>query len=139
MGRIVVGVDGSENANRALEWAVDEAKYRAATLHLIHSWKFPPAMPLPDGGIAPADIEGVANAILGEAKALIPADVSVETEVANEFAARALIRASEGADLVVVGARGMGGFKGLLLGSVSQQVAHHARCPIVIVPHDRES
>ena len=137
MGVIVVGVDGSDHARDALRWAIDEAKLRGASLHLVHSWKFPTPVPLPDGGLAPADLEGAANAILDEAEALVGDGVPIRREVANDNAAHALVRCSEGADLVVVGARGLGGFTGLLLGSVSEQVVHHARCPVVVVPGDR--
>jgi nucleotide-binding universal stress UspA family protein len=137
MGIIVVGVDGSDHARRALEWAIDEAKLRRASLYLVHSWKFPAPVPLPDGGVAPADLEGAANAVLDEAAALVPGGVAVQREIANDHAAHALVRASQGAELLVVGARGLGGFKGLLLGSVSEQVVHHARCPVVVVPGDR--
>jgi nucleotide-binding universal stress UspA family protein len=137
MSRIVVGVDGSEHSYRALAWAAQEAKLRGATLHLIHSWQFPPPMPDGVGGALHVDFDGIAKEIIDEAKATLDHDLLVDTEVANESAAHALIRASEGADMVVVGARGLGGFRGLLLGSVSQQVAHHARCPIVIVPCER--
>ena len=137
MGTIVVGVDGSEHARRALEWAIDEARLRGAELHLVHSWKFPPPSPLPDGGIAPADFEGAANAILDDACSIVPDGVAIRREIANDNAAHALVRCSERADLVVVGARGLGGFTGLLLGSVSEQVVHHARCPVVVVPGDR--
>jgi len=52
----------------------------------------------------------------------------------NDLPARALLTAADGASMLVVGSRGLGGFKGLLLGSVSQQVAHHALCPVLIVP-----
>jgi nucleotide-binding universal stress UspA family protein len=137
MRTIVVGVDGSDHARRALRWAIDEAKLRGATLHLVHSWRFPPPVPLPDGGLAPADIEGVAQAVLDDASALVPDGVAIRREIAADHPAHSLVRASEGADLLVVGARGLGGFKGLLLGSVSEQVVHHARCPVVIVPGDR--
>jgi nucleotide-binding universal stress UspA family protein len=137
MSEIVVGVDGSEHAQRALLWAIDEAKLRGAALHLVHSWQFPAPTPLPDGGLAPADLEGAANAILDDAVALVPDGVTIRREIANDHAARALIRCSEAADLVVVGARGHGGFTGLLLGSVSEQVVHHARCPVVVVPGPR--
>ena len=137
MGEIVVGIDGSDHARRALGWAVEEAKLRGATLRLVHSWKFPAPVPLPDGGVAPADLEGVANATLDDACALVDDGVAVQREIANDHAAMALVRCSEGADLVVLGARGLGGFKGLLLGSVSAQVVHHAKCPVVIVPGDR--
>ena len=137
MSRIVVGIDGSQHSYRALEWASEEAKLRGSTLYLIHSWQYPPPMPDGSGGIAPADIEGVAKEVVDKAKATLDDDLVVEAEIANASAGHALVEASEGADMVVVGARGLGGFKGLLLGSVSQQVAHHAKCPIVIVPSDR--
>lgn len=137
MGRIVVGTDGSENAQHAMSWAAEEAKLRGATLHVIHSWTFPPPMP-GTSGLPEIDIKGAAEEVLAEAVASLGADpgIEIEKEIANELAAQALVHASEGADMVVVGSRGRGGFKGLLLGSVSQQVAHHARCPIVIVPHE---
>ena len=137
MSRIVVGVDGSTNSHKALAWAAEEAKLRGATLLLVHSWRFLPVVPDPLAGIPHIDIEGNAKEVMDDAVATLDeASVRVETEIANESAAHALVRASEGADLVVVGSRGMGGFKGLLLGSVSQQVAHHAHCPVVIVPFD---
>jgi nucleotide-binding universal stress UspA family protein len=136
MGTIVVGVDGSEHARRALLWAIDEAKLRGASVHLVHSWRFPPPVPLPDGGLAPADFEAVAKGVLDDATALVPEGIAVRKEIATDHAAHALIRASAGADLLVVGARGLGGFTGLLLGSVSEQVVHHAHCPVVVVPHE---
>lgn len=138
MGRIVVGVDGSENSYQALAFAVHEAKMRGSTLHVIHSWTFPPPVPGTDG-LPHADLKASAEAVLDEAISWLGADpgIEIQREVANELPAAALINASEGAELLVVGSRGRGGFRGLLLGSVSQQCAHHARCPIVIVPHGR--
>jgi len=135
MGRIVVGVDGSEHSHRALAFAAEEAKLRGSTLHVIHSWTFPPAT-LEADGLPHADLKAAAELVLDEAIATLGAEpgIEIQPEIANELAAQALIRASEGAELLVVGSRGRGGFKGLLLGSVSQQCAHHARCPIVIVP-----
>ena len=136
MGTIVVGVDGSEDSLVALAWAAEEAKVHRSTLHVIHSWTFPAPMPGTDG-LPEADIRGVAEQVLADAVASLGSDPGVEirSEIANELGAHALIHASDGADMVVVGSRGRGGFKGLLLGSVSQQVAHHAKCPIVIIPH----
>lgn len=136
MGRIVVGVDGSENSKRAIAWAAEQAKLRGATLHVLHSWTFPPAT-TGDDGRPHADLKGVAKSVLDEAIATLGSDpgIEVEREIAEDLPAQALIRASEGAEMVAVGSRGRGGFTGLLLGSVSQQVAQHARCPIVIIPH----
>jgi nucleotide-binding universal stress UspA family protein len=84
----------------------------------------------PDYGeaTARADIEKVVTAVLGED------GPAVSLRVENDLPTRALLSAAEGAWLLVVGSRGFGGFKGLLLGSVSQQVAHHAHCPVLIVP-----
>ena len=137
MGRIVVGVDGSVHSHRALAFAAEEAKLRGATLHVIHSWTFPPPVPGTDG-LPHADLQASAELVLDEAIATLGANLGIEVqrEIANELPAQALITASQGADMLVVGSRGRGGFKGLLLGSVSQQCAHHARCPIVIVPDE---
>lgn len=136
MGRIVVGVDGSENAERAIAWAAEEAKLRGATLHVIYSWNFP-SPTRGAGGLPEIDIKGSAEQVLADAVSSLGAEpgIEIEGEIADELATQALVHASDGADMVVVGSRGRGGVKGLLLGSVSQHVAHHARCPIVIVPH----
>lgn len=138
MGRIVVGIDGSEHAARALAWAAREAKLRKSTIVLVHSWEFPPPMPDGQGWFAPADVQGIAERIVDDAKATLDDDLVVETEISGETPGHALVHASRGADMLVVGARGRGGFAGLLLGSVSQQVAHHAHCPVVIVRGEPE-
>jgi nucleotide-binding universal stress UspA family protein len=137
MGTIVVGVDGSENSHDALAWAAAEARLRGAVVRLIHSWTFPAGATGADG-MPHADLQAAAEKVLDEAVAALgdqAEGVTIEREIANESAARALVEASESADLIVVGSRGLGGFSGLLLGSVTQQVAHHAKCPVVIVPH----
>ena len=136
MGTIVVGIDGSENSHDALAWAVGEARMRGAKVRLIHSWTFPAAAAGTDG-LPHADLEAAAEKVLDEAVGAIPdpQGVEVEREIANESPAQCLVSASAGADMVVVGSRGLGGFSGLLLGSVTQQVVHHAKCPVVIVPH----
>jgi nucleotide-binding universal stress UspA family protein len=96
-------------------------------------------MPGAPGEAPRADIEGAAKTIVEDARSRVPSDVEAQTQIANEHPARALIHASETADLLVIGSRGMGGFRGLLLGSVSQQVLHHARCPTVLIPHEGRS
>ena len=137
MGTMVVGVDGSENSHDALAWAVGEARLRGAKVRLLHSWTFPAVAAARDDGLPHADLQVAAEKVLEEAVGAIsiPEGVELEREIANESAAQALVRASEGAEMVVVGSRGLGGFKGLLLGAVTQQVVHHAKCPVVIVPH----
>jgi nucleotide-binding universal stress UspA family protein len=141
MGRIVVGVDSSDGAIAALTWAVGEAQLRNATLEVVHAWAWPF---VPAYGIAPTVVlperesyEEGARAELGailEKAGLRADDPNVEAHVIEGSAASVLIDRSEGADLAVVGSRGHGGFTELLLGSVSQALAHHARCPVVIVP-----
>ena len=138
--RIVVGVDGSEGAQRALTWAVDEARRRGARVEVVHAWHYPylptpPFAPPPGPGVD--DIEVAARAVLDKAVDSVDAHgmvAPIERLLTWEAApASALVEASKGADLVVVGSRGRGGFAGLLLGSVGQEVAHHATCPVVIV------
>lgn len=135
MGTIVVGVDGSEHSHRALSWALEEARFRRASVKIVHSWEFPPATKGPDG-MPHADLQAAAQKICEDALADAgdPAGVEVTIEIAPDLPAKALVGASRGAELIVVGSRGRGGFRGLLLGSVANQVAHHAMCPVVIVP-----
>lgn len=143
MTTIVVGVDTSDGARRALDWAVKEGELRGATVEAVHVWQFPvfAATPL---GTAPLDTgELEANArkqfdeVIDAVDAAALVAPIVRTFVAGHPASK-LLDAADGADLLVVGTRGHGGFTGLLLGSTSQQVTHHAPCPVVIVPpHDR--
>ncbi|MDP1805193.1 MAG: universal stress protein [Acidimicrobiales bacterium] len=144
MQRIVVGIDGSQGARRALEWAVAEATLRDAHVVVVHAWLEPAAVAVGSvitaGGVEPEVFEDAAWRTVTELLAAVDTTglpQGVETQVVAGAPARALIDASEGADLVVVGSRGHGGFTGLLLGSVSQQVAHHATCPVVIIPSHR--
>jgi nucleotide-binding universal stress UspA family protein len=142
-GRIVVGVDGSDGARRALEWAVGEARLRGARLLAIHTWHIPPlvtgAGPFDPPSALDADtlerVETSAHELLErELAAADTSGVEVDKRVETRNPADALLDAARDADLLVVGTRGHGGFSGLLLGSVSQQVSHHAPCPVVIVP-----
>src|SRR6185437_8025139 len=143
MAVIVVGVDHSEGAKAALRFAVEEAKLRLATLRVVHAWQYGyiGATGL-EGGAFPAlggDIkelrDGAETALEETLRDSIPETDTVEIErrVVEGRPAAVLVDESQGADLLVVGSRGYGGFTGLLLGSVSQQCAHHAACPVVIV------
>lgn len=131
MNGIVVGVDGSPGAAAALRFAVEEARLRGAQLHAVCAWELP-AMVYSGGGVdgLPEALEQGAREILEKALADVPA----ERHVLAGHAARALLDAAEGADLLVVGSRGLGGFARLLLGSIGQEVVHHAPCPVVVVP-----
>ena len=139
MARIVVGIDGSDESKAALRWAVGEARLRGASVTVVHAWTLPTYIGLgvaPGAMIDPSLLRGAAeersatviHEVVGDAK-----DVHIESKAVEATAARALIEESDGADLLVVGSRGHGGFAGLLLGSVSQQCAAHGPCPVVIV------
>jgi nucleotide-binding universal stress UspA family protein len=136
MERIVVGVDGSEAAHQALEWAMDEARRRNAMVEAVHAWHQPFVTGYAYMGEIPlGDYVNEAQAILDAAIAAVDTTgVTVESKIIAGGASEVLVEEAKGADLLVVGSRGRGGFSGLLLGSVSQQAAHHAPCPIVIIP-----
>jgi nucleotide-binding universal stress UspA family protein len=137
--KIVVGVDGSAGSKRALQWAADEAVLRGAELVIVHAWHLPPGayVPyVPAAATAVGMMEEDAEKLLADAEASIamPAGVRMRHVAVEGTAATQLLHQAADADLLVVGSRGRGGFTGLLLGSVSQHCAHHAPCPVVIVP-----
>ena len=141
MGRIVVGTDGSDSAVHALQWALAEAERRGDEVHVIHAWQYPTTVVTMEGMIPPSvhvDFAKEAHDILDLAieNALAGAEsrVPITREAKRAPAAMALIDASAHADLLVVGSRGRGGLAGLVLGSVGQQCATHAKCPVVILP-----
>lgn len=141
MGRIVVGVDGSEHSLRALRWAVAEAGFRQATVEAVSAWSYPVVAADGLGSAAVFDVSGLqegANqsleAALVEACPDEATRAAIVRKVVEGAPSQALVEASKGADLLVVGSRGHGGFAGLVLGSVSTQVVHHAHCPITVVP-----
>lgn len=140
VGGVVVADDGSQDARFALEWAVEEARLRRCTLHAVRAWSIQSA-PRPESwrpGYAPSlkeYEEAVRVDLLRELREVLGTDPGCEINVHPVHAAPApaLVAASQRADLVVVGSRGRGGFRGLLLGSVSEQVVRHAACPVVVV------
>ena len=134
---IVVGIDGSAGARDALEFAVNEARLRGDQLRVVLTWQLPLDI-YAAGGLAPVLDDGMAKELARkELDNVIQdhRDVVVELLVEEGSAAKVLIRESQDAELLVVGSRGHGGFVGLLLGSVAQQCAAHAHCPVVIVRH----
>lgn len=146
MNVIVVGVDHSPGARAALVFADEEARLRGATIHAVHAWQYGyigyvgPESRLPPVG---ADIDelhtAAATALEASVREALPdTDVPIELQAIQGAPASVLVEASRDADLLVVGSRGHGGFVGLLLGSVGQQCAHHAECPVVIVHAERE-
>jgi nucleotide-binding universal stress UspA family protein len=134
--RIVAGVDGSETSDRALRWALDDALARSGIVAAVHAWHVPFSMSLTAGTREHSVFEDAAGHLLDQvvdATAAEYRDVPVERVLVRASPADALLGAARDAALVVVGGRGVGGFRGLLLGSVSQHLAHHAPCPVVVV------
>ncbi len=142
MPGIVVGVDGSAHSKKALNWALTEAELRGVPLTVMAISPVAASIFGMSAQHYPADTESAHHAeevtrklvdevIAGRAPA---PSVKVTVKAIAGLPADELVRASAGADLLVVGARGAGGFGRLMLGSVSNQVSHHALCPIVIVP-----
>lgn len=149
MSEIVVGVDGSAGSQAALRWALDDLVRRGGgRLHVVHAWEFPIAAmaPSPVGTVVPptdemqAAAEDALDTILRDAgldgSTPLPEGVEIVRVVREGPPAGVLLDVSRevNADLVAVGARGRGGFVGLLLGSVATQVVNHARVPTVVVP-----
>ncbi|MBY5162776.1 universal stress protein [Salsipaludibacter albus] len=137
MDRIVVGIDGSPHAARAVRWARDEARAHGAILQVVMAWHWGDQRHVdPDAPFDPTYDQEAARETLEAfvAQALGDDLDGVEAVAVLDLPARALLEQAEDADLVVVGSRGRGGFAGLMLGSVSQQVMTHAPCPTVVVP-----
>jgi len=144
MPGIIVGFDGSDHSRHALEWAIREAAVRHAPLTVltVHQavagyWGGPLAYP------GDADLANRACALarretdrLLEKAGQQERPASVTVEALAGLPAETLLHAAAGADMLVVGSRGAGGFRRLLLGSVSVQVTHHAHCPVVVIPDD---
>jgi nucleotide-binding universal stress UspA family protein len=136
---VLVGVDGSKASAKAINFAFEQAEALHADVVAVHAWTSP-FLTYADGAsmlqFDEQKIQDEARLLVAESVAGAAAehpDVKWSTELAMGSAAQALVRRAESADLVVVGSRGRGGFTGLLLGSVSQSVLHHAHCPIAVV------
>lgn len=142
-GGVVVGDDGSENAARAVRFALEEARRRGTGLHVVRAWSImSTSRPLDVPPGFAASLEEYEAAALSEERGrvenLIGADVEVPVQVycVHSPAAEALIVASETADVTVVGSRGLGGFRSLVLGSVAEQCIRHAHGPVIVVRED---
>jgi nucleotide-binding universal stress UspA family protein len=140
VSKLVVGIDGSDASKHALRWAIEEARLRGAEVVALYAWDAPlvtpdlaptPELDLP-GLIAEGQeaalrlVKGIVDEVAGAG------NVTVTPTAVEGNAVTVLVEAARDADLLVVGNRGRGGFAELLLGSVSQQVAQHAPCPVVI-------
>ncbi len=137
---IVVGVDGSPASGAALRWALVEAKHRACDVLVVHCWHLFPAR----GGqysasaseleVFEASASKLLDDVLADAGAAM--DPKVRKVIRYGDATTLLLEESANAEMLVVGARGAGGFTGLLVGSVTSKLTKHASCPIVVVPRN---
>jgi nucleotide-binding universal stress UspA family protein len=144
MSGIIAGIDGSSHSHIALEWAVQEAAARHVPLTVLtveqvaaSGWHGLMVFPTDERFLAEARkaAEELVDRVLQQRAEADRPPVTVQAVFG--LPAERLIEASRDADLIVVGSRGTGGFARLMMGSVSAQVAHHAHCPVVIVPGDR--
>lgn len=147
-GGIVVGIDGSAGSLRALRWAVQEAQLRGLKVRAIMAWEQPVAYgssTMWSLGVDPSaeSKEDLALAARIEVSRLEGEsgpvdDIAISYEALEGHPAEVLLLAAQDAELLVVGSRGHGGFVGALLGSVSQHVVQHARCPVTVIPTSAE-
>ncbi len=136
---VLVGVDGSANSRKALAWAAAEAAEHGAELVVINVWEH--TLPPPAGSVSvserevPDSSQRTTEDLLEEIKQELGENppLVVQPRVKQGNPAKVLIEESSDADLLVVGTRGHGGFRGLVLGSVSQHVAAYAKCSVTVV------
>ena len=138
--RIVVGVDGSASSRAALRWAVRQAKFTGGMVNAVIAWQIPVMLQnyswapiyLEEAGDFAEDARKRIDAVISEE--IEPTDSGlVRSRVVHGHPAQVLLDAAADADLLVVGGRGHGKFAEALLGSVSQNCVHHARCPVLIM------
>lgn len=142
MTRIVVGVDGSDSSREALRWAIHQAKLTGAEVDVVTAWRYPSTYGWGPVDDAAADLERDAKKTLVEALTEVSGlepEVPVRPLVAEGHAAEVLLRAAEGADLLVVGSRGHGGFASALVGSVSMYCVSHAHCPVLVLRNGHDT
>jgi nucleotide-binding universal stress UspA family protein len=138
--QIVVGVDGSDGGRRALAWAVREATARGGTVQAVMAWRWDGIETLPPVAPNPTEQRDTAARILAREVGRLPAEyagVTIATEVVEGLAAEVLTAAARGADLLVLGSHGHGRIHHTVLGSVSEECARKATCPVVVVPGPR--
>lgn len=149
-GKIVVGVDGSDESAAALRFAVEEAKLRGARVEAVHAWNYVPMTTAADSGLVPmswtesaemmdATHDAATRVAEQQVESVLGAGHDVAVVLVQGDASDALLESARDADLLVVGNRGRGALKEALLGSTSGRVADHASCPVVIVrAHPRD-
>jgi nucleotide-binding universal stress UspA family protein len=142
MERVVVGIDGSEGSRAALRWGAGEAAHHGVPLIAVESWEFSPLVVVTEAPVQLDDlrasvVEHLASVVAEELGDPLPEGLEVDRRVVEGVPASTLIELSGPETLVVVGSRGRGGFTGLLLGSVSQQVVSHADGPVAVIHPDQ--
>jgi nucleotide-binding universal stress UspA family protein len=133
--RVVAGIDGSAASLNALTWAARQAELTGARLEILAAWDWPTtfgwAVPVPNDFNPEAEVQSVLDEAVASVRASHPA-LPVDARVARGHPAPALVEASKGADVLVVGSRGHGEFLGMLIGSVSEYCTTNAHCPVLI-------
>ncbi|MCB1031043.1 MAG: universal stress protein [Acidimicrobiales bacterium] len=132
-GDILVGIDGSENSARALQWAIEEAKIRGSRVRAVLTWSY---MGQADSALGVGTTQPDAEEALADlVSATAGDDLSIIDQVTvNDLPVDGLLEQAKTASLVVVGSRGRGGLKGLLLGSTSRTIVERSPVPVVVVP-----
>jgi nucleotide-binding universal stress UspA family protein len=138
--RIVVGIDGSPSSMAAVEWAANQAELTGAVLEVLMTWEWPSSygwsLPIPSGYDPEHESEKSLHEVLKPVREAHPS-VTIQPSIIEGHPAPLLVKASHGADLLVVGSRGHGEFAGMLLGSVSEHCVTNAHCPVLVL-RDRE-
>jgi nucleotide-binding universal stress UspA family protein len=134
VSRIVVGVDGTIDGQRALAWALNEAARRTAELTVVHVWEYPAATFV----FPPSPKETAAEILTKSVEGLDTQGVDIHSRLVEGRPVTVLVREALDADMLVVGSRGHSGVASVVLGSVSTGCIHHAACPVVVVPPPRE-
>jgi nucleotide-binding universal stress UspA family protein len=133
--RIVVGVDGSAGSLAAVEWAARQSELTGAVLEVVMTWEWPVSygwsLPIPSGYDPKHDAEKALDEALQPVRAAHPA-ITIKSAALEGHPAPLLVKASKGADLLVVGSRGHGEFAGMLVGSVSEHCVANASCPVLV-------
>jgi nucleotide-binding universal stress UspA family protein len=139
--RVIVGVDGSPSSYAALRWAARYAGMVGGLVEAIHVWDTPSSVGWSGPAIDPDfDLEQARERFTEEIRSVFPDEhpAGLEEHLVEGDPSEVLVRASEGAELLVVGSRGHGRFHRAMLGSVSQRCAQHAACPVVVVHREHE-
>ena len=135
---IIVGTDGTDTSRAAVDWAAREAQRRHLPLRIMHTYEWESGEAYYGIGneyleVNRSHAEAVTAAAADQARTLAP-EIEIDRDTVIGYPSTQLLDASQDAELIVLGSRGRGGFAGLRLGSVSQRVATHATCPVVVVP-----